>query len=323
MSALVEMPMMKRERRASDVTLKDISECTEYLPNPVLPRHDVKKEGYVIYTDALLGEGSYSSVFEAEDVATRKCAVAKLTDVSRKTHSHCHFNEVASFKRLEPGHPNIVRYFDDFVQNDVGIIIMEKLPSQTLEDHIAVHGRMDPLLALEIFNQIVSAVVFMHDHNLSPRDLKTENIAFDPLTNIAKIFDFGLAMQLYPNPDGTMPLVNVTTGSPLYMAPEVVAVKPHDSFAHDIWCLGQIFYMMLVGHSPFQWCSNMAELRDELLVFRKIKYPSWLDYNMTQLLKGMLHFDPTLRSDIKEIKDIVSRLISYERDFEIKNPPTS
>jgi serine/threonine protein kinase len=190
---------------------------------------------------------------------------------------------------------------------------MEKLTSVTLEDFIATYGRMGVTEALEIFQQIVAAVAYMHDKNLSPRDIKPENIAYDFEANHAKIFDLGLALRLPVNSDGSSPLTSVTTGSPLYMAPEVIGNKPHDTFAHDIWCLGQVLYYMVVGQSPFQWCHTLAELRDELLVFRKIKYPSWLDFNTTLLLKGMLDFDPTLRLEIGQVIESVEELLVATR----------
>jgi serine/threonine protein kinase len=283
------------------------------------PMMELSSRGFEVHMDKLLGEGSYSAVYEALDVASGKIVAAKLTPLNRKTHKHCHDNEVHSFRKLGLGHPNIVRYYDDVAQDDVGVIILEKLTAHTLERHVEERGRLGMAEALEIFNQVVSAVAFMHEHHLSPRDLKPENIAYNPETHEVKVFDLGLAMPLKQNEDGSYAKVNVTTGSPLYMAPEVLAGKAHDSFAHDIWCLGQILYFMLVGHSPFHWCATLAELRDELIVFRKIKFPSWLDYNTNVLLKGMLSFDPAMRMDIKEVRETVLELLSYEREFKVKS----
>lgn len=190
---------------------------------------------------------------------------------------------------------------------------MEKLTSSTLDDYISNYGRLPLSEALSIFEQIVSVVSFLHEHYISPRDLKTENIAFDPVTRKVTLFDLGLAMVITPKKDGTLPHVNVTTGSPLFMAPEVIACKPHNSYAHDIWCLGQILFTILVGRSPFQWCSNMAELRDELLVFKKILYPTFLDFSTTQFLKALLEFDPKLRPDIRSVQESLFQLMALKR----------
>lgn len=226
----------------------------------------------------------------------------------------CELIQVNSFKQLPHGHKNLVQYHGDCVdRNDLGVIILEKLTSLTLDDYISTHGRMASAEALEIFEQIVSVVAFLHENNVSPRDLKNENIAFDPVTRKVTLFDLGLAMVVTPKPDGSLPHVNVTTGSPLFMAPEVIACKPHNTFAHDIWCLGQILFSLLVGRSPFQWCSNMAELRDELLLFKKIFYPTFLDFNTTQFLKTLLEFDPGLRPDIHSVQESLFQLMATKR----------
>jgi len=39
------------------------------------------------------------------------------------------------------------------------------------------------------------------------------------------------------------------------MAPEVLDCLPHDPYAADMWSLGNIFYTILVGRSPYQNCT--------------------------------------------------------------------
>ncbi len=99
------------------------------------------------------------------------------------------------------------------------------------------------------------------------------------------------------------------------MAPEVLAVKPHNSFIHDVWCLGQVLYMMLVGNCPFHNCTTLEDLKEEVLVYKHITYPSWLDYKTTQLLRGMLEWDPAVRMTLEEIRTAVDDLVSIETDF--------
>jgi serine/threonine protein kinase len=320
MAALVELPCLNAQRMKSS----DAVESSDSLPTRVTPPRCPDSlsantpDGYVIKADRLLGEGSYSSVYEAFDINSGKVVVAKLTDLSMKLRARCHRNEVGSFKYLGIGHPNLVKYYSDFTDNEIGFIILEKLSSISLEDYIANYGRLGLQEALEIFGQIVSVVVHMHERHLSPRDLKPENIAYDPEKNEVKLFDLGLAMLILPNAKGEIPFVNVTTGSPLFMAPEVIACKPHSSFAHDIWCLGQILYVLLTGQSAFNWCSSLAELRDELLVFKKIKYPPWLDFRTTQFLQGMLEFDPKLRLDVRGVMDGVKKLQDNQLKVQLK-----
>jgi len=270
---------------------------------------------YRINNKKLLGKGSYSYVYEANDITNAAAVVAKVTSLAEKTHIRCHRQEIQTFKRLGKGHEHIVKFYGDFIEDKCGVLILEKLSSFTLEDYVYEHGRMDFISGLTVFNQIISAVEFMHRVNISPRDLKAENIAFDLETRKVKLFDFGLSAIIEPAPNGQVPLIKSTTGSPLYMAPEVLAIKPHNSFVHDIWCLGQILYTMLVGNCPFHQCTNMDDLKEEVLVYKKITYPTWLDYKASKLLKGMLEWDPALRMTLEEVKKEVESLLAHENEF--------
>ena len=44
--------------------------------------------------------------------------------------------------------------------------------------------------------------------------------------------------------------VCISTGTPLYMSPELVEEKPYDHGA-DLWSLGCILYELYVGKPPF------------------------------------------------------------------------
>jgi BR serine/threonine kinase len=268
---------------------------------------------YIINEMKLLGTGSYSFVYEATDTITNEIVVTKLTSLNDKNRLQCYQNELMAFKKLGVcGHPNIVRCYDDYVQDQVGVLVLEKLSPITLESYLVEKGRMGYITALEFFKDIVSAVEALHNSSISPRDLKPENIAFDHRLKKLKLFDLGLATVIRKDKTGQVPLITSTTGTPLFMAPEVMALKPHNSYLHDIWGLGMILYSMVVGHSAFHNLTTLDELREEVLVYRKINYPSWLDLNVVALLQSMLDWNPENRLSIPEIKKIVNEILSIE-----------
>jgi serine/threonine protein kinase len=275
----------------------------------------LSSDRYRINSKKLLGKGSYSFVYEANDITNGNVVVAKVTNLAEKTHIRCHRQEILTFKRLGRGNEHIVKFYGDFIEDKCGVIVLEKLSSFTLEDYIYERGRMDFITGLSVFSQILSAVEAMHKVDISPRDLKAENIAFDLNTRNVKLFDFGLSAIIEPNAKGEIPLIKSTTGSPLYMAPEVLAMKPHNSFVHDIWCLGQILYTMLVGNCPFSMCTNLDDLKEEVLIYKKIAFPSWIEYKANKLLHGMLEWDPALRMTLDEVRKTVDGLLAAENDF--------
>jgi len=271
---------------------------------------------YIINEKRLLGTGSYSYVYEATDSITGEVVVTKLTSLNDKNRSQCYQNELMAFKTLGvSGHPNIVRFYDDYVQDNVGVIVLEKLSPITLESYLIEKGRMNTMTALEFFKDIVSAVEALHNAGISPRDLKPENIAWDHRRRKLKLFDLGLATVIKREKNGNAPLITSTTGTPLFMAPEVMSLKPHNSYLHDLWGLGMILYTMVVGHSAFHELTTLDELREEVLVYRRINYPAFLDFNVVNLLKNLLNWNPEARFSIPQIKKAVDDILNLETPF--------
>lgn len=62
--------------------------------------------------------------------------------------------------------------------------VVKKLPEQ----------RMSEDLCRIIFRQLMLAVGYMHSRGKAHRDLKLENILFDPETKKIKIIDFGFSL---------------------------------------------------------------------------------------------------------------------------------
>lgn len=116
--------------------------------------------------------------------------------------------------------------------------------------------RMHDTRALEYMHQIASGVQHCHTLQLVLRNLKMQRIFFTSAdhTTLA-IGDFTDA-ELVPTRHC---FVHDQKGSPVYVAPEVIACQPYDPFAADIWSMGVLFYFLLMGRYPFQ-ASTPTEL---------------------------------------------------------------
>ena len=72
-----------------------------------------------------------------------------------------------------------------------------------------------------------------------------ENNSEGKINMICKLTDFGFACVMDPQRK-----INLSLGSPLYMAPEVINSQSYDSKV-DIWSLGVITFILLTGTVPF------------------------------------------------------------------------
>jgi serine/threonine protein kinase len=78
-----------------------------------------------------------------------------------------------------------------------------------------------------IFQKILSAVDFLHSHNIVHGDLKLSNIMISSSFEI-KLIDFGFS-TIVKKPDQ---LNYKFRGSPLYMAPEIFLESPYDGITY-------------------------------------------------------------------------------------------
>eukprot|EP00002_Diphylleia_rotans_P032632 TRINITY_DN6865_c0_g1_i1.p1 TRINITY_DN6865_c0_g1~~TRINITY_DN6865_c0_g1_i1.p1 ORF type:complete len:679 (-),score=129.85 TRINITY_DN6865_c0_g1_i1:16-2052(-) len=117
-----------------------------------------------------------------EDVATDNSVVGK---------------EVNILNKLD--HPNIVKYYQSFFENDHLYIIMELVDGASLLDHLnslKEKGlRMEEGKMWKIFTQICMALKYIHkDKKIVHRDITPSNIMINSQQQV-KLADFGLARQ--------------------------------------------------------------------------------------------------------------------------------
>lgn len=234
----------------------------------VLQLHgDTTTSQFEVDTNAALGRGLYGTVFAARAFSVTDahapwdCAV-KMVAIGSAAARAAYETECAIFSLMPAsGHPNVVKclhYGGTMDTADVGVIVLERLPNTTLEEYVRAHGSLAPPDALAVLNQLARGVLYLHQLGISPRDIKPENIAFGGGARArATLFDFGLAAHI------KAPHAHVRdfTGSYVYMAPEVLHELPHDSFAADMWCLGQVFFHMLVGRAMFEAADSLGALK--------------------------------------------------------------
>ena len=95
-------------------------------------------------------------------------------------------------------------------------------------------------------------------HGVIHRDIKPENLVFDE-SGYLKLTDFGIAREWVPNTDNS----NETSGTPGYMAPEVMCKNNHD-IAADYFAVGVIAWECMFGRRPYQG-KTRKEIRDAIL----------------------------------------------------------
>jgi len=205
-------------------------------------RHNIKNRYEFFQT---LGRGTYGKVKLGKNKESKKYVAIKTIRKDKIGHP----NMIHIRREIEimsqTNHPNIIRIYEVFENQEKIVIIMEYAPGGELYDYISKKRHLEEDEARNIFGQIVSAVYYCHEQGIVHRDLKLENILLDK-NNKIKIADFGLA-----NRYDISSKLKTFCGSPLYASPEIVNGTPYTGPEVDSWSLGVLLYALVYGTMPF------------------------------------------------------------------------
>ncbi|KAI9144499.1 protein kinase, X-linked [Paraphysoderma sedebokerense] len=163
-------------------------------------------------------------------------------------------------------------------------MLLEYIPGGELFSHLRKAGRFPNDVTIFYAAEIVSAIEYLHEHDIIYRDLKPENLLLDERGHV-KITDFGFSKKVT---DRTWTLC----GTPEYLAPEIIQGKGHGR-AVDWWALGILIYEMLAGYPPF-FDDNPFGIYEKILA-SKIHFPSHFSNAARDLIKRLLTSDISKR----------------------------
>ncbi len=241
-----------------------------------------------------LGRGAMGIVYKAEDpMLQRPLAIKTITipadDDNREEYEARFSQEARAAGRL--AHPGIVTVYDVGREGDHVFMAMELLEGIDLGAR-AARSRISVKEAVEIAEQVASALAFAHDRGVVHRDIKPQNIMIVAGERV-KIMDFGIARM---RSSDVKTQTGIMLGTPRYMSPEQVAGRPVDHRS-DIFSLGTVLYEMLTntklfsGDDPTEMMYNVSQLRPVSPSHINRQVPPMLDL----LVARALEKDPEAR----------------------------
>ncbi len=148
-------------------------------------------------------------------------------------------------------HPNIVRVIESDFDKDRGepYIVMDYVPSESLEQRLTRVKRLPPADVARIITDVGRALDYAHEKGIVHRDVKPGNILLRTSNDQALLTDFGIAKT----PLATAYTATIArVGSVLYMSPEQADGTPSLTRASDIYSLAVTAYYALSGRHPFE-----------------------------------------------------------------------
>ncbi|CAG5126652.1 unnamed protein product [Candidula unifasciata] len=244
-----------------------------------------------------IGKGSYAKVKIAERLSDNKIMAVKIISqgqIAKEFLKSFLPRELSVILSLN--HINIIRVYEIMQTQEIVCIMMEYASRGDLLDYIKRHDIFTEENASVLFTQVCEGVNYLHDRYVCHRDLKCENILLRRNMTVA-LSDFGFSRTL-PTKET---LSSTYCGSIAYASPELLRGTPYWPLQNDIWSLGCILFIMVVGQMPFLDKSTKKMMYRQLK--GKVNFPEhrYVSTSCRNLIANMLQPNADLRYNIKAI----------------------
>lgn len=257
-------------------------------PYPELPH---RVNNYVL--NSVIGKGGFATVYKAVNIFYNIEFAVKVICPPQKESSRILRSfeaEVNSLIKID--HPNVIRLYDYFTEDEHMFLVLEFCNGGTLENKIQ-NGEVIPYCdKLKICSQIISALKYCFDKSIAHRDIKTSNFLFDSNGRV-KVADFGLSEFLDHDEN-----FNEFNGSLCYASPEICRMISFNPFKSDIWSLGVLFYRLFSYSYPFNGRTK-ADLKNKIC---DGIYTERFHGPISKVIKKMLVVDPENRINYEQLE---------------------
>ncbi|KAF0028325.1 hypothetical protein F2P81_019412 [Scophthalmus maximus] len=267
----------------------------------------VKKGRYQIDTDVLLfpwkltyknpgcglvPKGSFGKVHLAQDRATRKRMACKLIPMENFKAADVEFQ--ARFR-----HENIAELYGALLWDQSVHLFMEAGEGGSVLEKLDSCGPMREFEIIWVTKQVLRGLEYLHSHNVIHHDIKPSNIVL--MTDKAVLVDFGLTVQMTED----IYIPRDLRGTEMYMSPEVVLCRGHDTKT-DIYSLGTTIIHMQTGSPPWVRRYPRTAYPSYLYIIHKQAPPMEdiaedCSLAMRSFLERALERNPALRSSASEL----------------------
>ena len=264
-----------------------------HLPLDSTPLRNYRLQGTI-------GIGNFAKVKLATHLPTTELVAVKVITHGEACSPYYNASrisrEVDIMRKLD--HSSIVQLYEVGTKQvmeacEKTYLVMEYMKGGDLLSYVSAQQRLSESEACRLFRQLVSGVGYLHGLGVSHRDIKPTNLLLTAHKDL-KITDFGLSAE------GSIEALETRCGSPCFTAPEIISGTVYDGRKVDIWGMGIVLYIMLVGKLPFEDDSKAG-------LFRKIcagwyPLPVFLSQKAKELLKRMLVVEAKDRATLAEVR---------------------
>src|SRR5262252_489169 len=210
----------------------------------------------------LLGRGGLGEVWRARHRFLARDAAIKLirpelvgAGSDRDTFAMLRRFEREARATASLSSPHTIQVFDFGATADHSFYyVMELLEGRDLQALVREFGPVPAGRALHLLRQICHSLAEAHSRGLVHGDVTPSNIYACRMGldyDFVKVLDFGLVKSRAPRSLDSQSRIHTVTGTPAFMAPEIVLGADVDQRA-DVYAIGCVAYYLLTGQAVFE-----------------------------------------------------------------------
>lgn len=206
-------------------------------------------------------------------------------------------------------HPYIVKLFYALQDKEKLYLILEYAQGGELFHHLAHEHMLSEDTASFYVAEMILALTHLHlNVGVVYRDLKPENCMLDQDGHLV-LTDFGLSKV------ATNDTCKTFSGTPEYMAPEVLQGKEYD-YSVDWWSLGAVTFDLLTGNPPFTG-TDYKKILEKIDKCKTMRYPFYLSMDAKEFLNGCLKKCPNRRLSSKDLEKVKKLRFFRKLDWDL------
>lgn len=272
----------------------------------------------------VVGMGAFSIVRRAVNIHTGDKVAIKIISKADSENDVINMvaNETAVWSTIN--HPNIIKLLRVIETRTDVCIISELAEGGSLLDYIvnAETGYLTEDEARPLFLQLFSVLAECHSRGVVHGDVKPDNILMTGDHKAIKLCDFGLSYiidrtksPLFDDSSSSSssgekedyfsrssfhgPSSASLSGTPLYLAPEVIKVSSEAGTKSDMWSAGVTLYAALTGRYPFD--DDFTPRLQHKILNSDFELPDHLSADARDLISLLLNKNPLLRPTADDV----------------------
>ncbi len=188
-----------------------------------------------------LGQGTYGRVYRAWDERLRREVALKVRQPGGPEAESFHRAVLREGQLLaQLRHENVAAVYGVVEEGDRLGLVMELVEGETLEDLVLSSGALPAGEVVRLGRDLAGALAALHAKDIVHRDVKAQNVLRQKDGRVVLV-DFGVGVA-----PGQGLGASTLSGTPLYMAPELLA-GGEPTAASDLYSLGVLLFFLATG----------------------------------------------------------------------------